>query len=98
MADGKAANTRLCSRYVGMLYARGNNVRYICPQRICPDAPAKLFFRAAAPKLGVTMKVYADDKEIYSKKLIKINPGEMEHVEVTPEQMKGVSAIKIEVI
>jgi hypothetical protein len=44
------------------------------------------------------MKVYADDKEIYSKKLIKINPGEMEHVEVTPEQMKGVSAIKIEVI
>ena len=76
----------------------GNNVRYICPQRICPDAPAKLFFRAAAPKLGVTMKVYADDKEIYSKKLIKINPGEMEHVEVTPEQMQGISAIKIEVI
>ena len=76
----------------------GNNVRYICPQRICPDAPAKLFFRAAAPKLGVTMKVYADDKEIYSKKLIKINPGEMENVEVTPEQMQGVSAIKIEVI
>ena len=76
----------------------GNNVRYICPQRICPDAPAKLFFRAAAPKLGVTMKVYADDKEIYSKKLIKINPGEMENVEVTPEQMQGVSAIKIEVV
>ena len=76
----------------------GNNVRYICPQRICPDAPAKLFFRAAAPKLGVTMKVYADDKEIFSKKLIKINPGEMEHVEVKPEDMKGVSAIKIEVV
>ena len=76
----------------------GNNVRYICPQRICPEAPAKLFFRAAAPKLGVTMKVYADDKEIFSKKLIKINPGEMEHVEVKPEDMKGVSAIKIEVV
>ena len=76
----------------------GNNVRYICPQRICPDAPAKLFFRAAAPKLGVTMKVYADDKEIFSKKLIKINPGEMEHVEVKPEDMKGVSAIRIEVV
>ena len=76
----------------------GNNVRYICPQRICPSEPAKLFFRAAAPKLGVTMKVYADDKEIYSKKLIKINPGEMEHVEVTPEQMQGVSSIKIEVV
>ncbi|MBR7112427.1 MAG: FAD-dependent oxidoreductase [Clostridia bacterium] len=76
----------------------GNNVRYICPQRICPEAPAKLFFRAAAPKLGVTMKVYADDKEIFSKKLIKINPGEMEHVEVSPEDMKGVSAIKIEVV
>ena len=44
------------------------------------------------------MKVYADDKEIFSKKLIKINPGEMEHVEVKPEDMKGVSAIKIEVV
>ena len=44
------------------------------------------------------MKVYADDKEIYSKKLIKINPGEMENVEVAPEQMQGVSAIRIEVI
>ena len=76
----------------------GNNVRYICPQRICPDAPAKLFFRAAAPQKNVKIKVYADDKEIFSKKLIKINPGEMENVTVNPEDMKGISAIKIEVV
>ena len=76
----------------------GNNVRYICPQRICPDAPAKLFFRAAAPQKNVKIKVYADDREIFSKKLIKINPGEMENVTVNPEDMKGVSAIKIEVV
>ena len=44
------------------------------------------------------MKVWADGKEISSRKLIKINPGEMEKVEVKPEQIKGAKEISIEVI
>ena len=76
----------------------GTNVRYICPQRICVGEGATLFFRAAAPQKNVTIKVLADEKEILSKKLIKINPGEMEKVEVKPEQIAGASAITINVI
>ena len=76
----------------------GNNVRYICPQRINPQAPATLFFRAAMPQKSVTVKVFAGDKELSSRKLIKINPGEMEKVEVKPEQLAGAEAVRIEVV
>ena len=75
----------------------GNNVRYVCPQRIVPDQPATLFFRAAKPERGVTVRVVANGKEICSRKLIKINPGEMEKVTVTPEQIKGASDVTIRV-
>ena len=76
----------------------GNNVRYICPQRINPSEPATLFFRAAMPQKNVTVKVFAGDKELSSRKLIKINPGEMEKVEVKPEQLEGAEAVTIQVI
>ena len=73
------------------------NVRYICPQRISPDAPATLFFRAAKPQKGATVRVLADGKEIASRKLIKINPGEMEKVAVKPEDIKGASNLTVRV-
>ena len=75
----------------------GNNVRYVCPQRISPDSPATLFFRAAKPQKGVTVRVEADGREILSRKLVKINPGEMEKVTVKPEDVKGASAVTVRV-
>ena len=76
----------------------GNNVRYICPQRINPSSPATLFFRAAMPQKNVVVKVFAGEKELSSRKLIKINPGEMEKVEVKPEQLEGAEAVTIQVL
>ena len=73
------------------------NVRYICPQRISPESPATLFFRAAKPQKGATVKVLSDGKEIASRKLIKINPGEMEKVTVKPEDIKGASQVTVRV-
>ena len=75
----------------------GNNVRYVCPQRISPDSPATLFFRAAKPQKGVTVRVEADGREILSRKLVKINPGEMEKVTVKPEDVKGATAVTVRV-
>ena len=73
------------------------NVRYICPQRIAPDSPATLFFRAAKPEKGAVVRVLADGREIASRKLIKINPGEMEKVTVKPEDIKGASSLTVRV-
>ena len=73
------------------------NVRYICPQRISPDSPATLFFRAAKPEKGAVVRVLADGREISSRKLIKINPGEMEKVTVKPEDIKGASNLTVRV-
>lgn len=44
------------------------------------------------------LNVYADDKLLSTKKLIKINPGEMERVEVSAKDLAGVSAVKIDVV
>ena len=74
------------------------NVRYICPQRLVPNADARLFFRAAAPAKNVTLNVYAGENKIYTKKLIRINPGEMESVDVKAEAMAGVDSVRVEVI
>ena len=96
---------RCAARYAAGKLAAGKeiptvpagNVRYICPQRICPDEPATLFFRAAAPQKGATVRVLADEREVFSRKLIKINPGEMEKVAVKPEQIKGASSVTVRV-
>ena len=110
LADNVSEESERAGKYAAM-YANGtlptgkeiptvpkNNVRYICPQRINPNEAATLFFRAAAPQKNVTVKVWAGEREILSKKLIKINPGEMEKVEVKPEQIAGAEAVTIEVI
>lgn len=110
LADNVSEESERAGKYAAM-YARGvlptgteiptvpkGNVRYICPQRVNTKEAATLFFRAAAPQKNVTVKVWADNKELSSKKLIKINPGEMEKVEIKPEQIEGAKAVSIEVI
>ncbi len=76
----------------------GNNVRYICPQRICPTSPVTLFFRAASPAENVTLNILADDKIIITKKLLKINPGEIEQIYISAEKLAGISSVKAEVV
>ena len=39
----------------------------------------------------------ADEREVFSRKLIKINPGEMEKVTVTPDQINGASGVTVRV-
>lgn len=67
----------------------GKNVRYICPQKIRLDSKKKdvtLFFRATQPQKKVTIKAYVEDREIYSRKALKVNPGEMEKITVSPKE------------
>lgn len=75
----------------------GNNVRYVCPQRITPAEPATLFFRAAAPARNVTVRVEVDGREILSRKLLRINPGEMEKVTVDLGQISDTSNVTVRV-
>ena len=109
LADNVSEESERAGRYAAQ-YAMGKlpagkeiptvpegNVRYVCPQRIAPDFPATLFFRAAKPEKGAVVRVLADGKEISSRKLIKINPGEMEKVTVKPEDVSDAASLTVRV-
>ena len=62
----------------------GNNVRYLCPQRLMTgtDEKAKLFFRVLAPDTGVRIVAKCNGKVIASKKELRVNPGEMCNIQI----------------
>lgn len=67
----------------------GENVKYICPQRIVQDGNDRdipLYFRVAAPGKNMRVNVSCGGKQILSKKAVKVNPGEMEHVIINTSQ------------
>lgn len=68
----------------------GNNVRYICPQKIDlhdQDSTINLYFRVSAPDKAVTMVLSCNGKEISKKKSIKVSPGEMEKMTVNSSEL-----------
>lgn len=61
----------------------GANVKYICPQRIVQDgsdSDVSLYFRVAVPGKNMRINVSCGGKQILSKKAVRVNPSEMEHV------------------
>ncbi len=91
------ARGELIKKDTEITVAAGNNVRYVCPQRLCLGSPATLFFRAVAPARGVTLNVLADNLPVLSRKLAAVNPGEMEHVNLAAEVLCGVSSVLVEI-
>lgn len=69
-----------------LLTVKGNNIRYICPQSIAvsdEDDKVCLYFRVLHPELNVRITATSGGKIIASKKAIKVNPGEIEHLTVS---------------
>ncbi|MFR5714613.1 MAG: NAD(P)/FAD-dependent oxidoreductase, partial [Clostridium sp.] len=85
----------------------GANVRYLCPQSICldqtlsrPEADEKetvrLFFRVLAPDTEVKITAKCGEKEIKAKKALRVNPGEMESIEIPLHLVTGDVTVEIE--
>ena len=74
----------------------GENVRYVCPQKVSPNVDEKVnfYFRVLAPKKGVVITAKDGDNVLFTRKAIKVNPGEIEKVSVNP---KGIKSLTIEV-
>ncbi|WP_130862999.1 NAD(P)/FAD-dependent oxidoreductase [Bacilliculturomica massiliensis] len=78
----------------------GENVRYVCPQRVIPggDEEIRLFFRVAAPGEEVTVSARSGDRVLVSRKAPFVNPGEMESLTISAEDAVGLTAdITVEV-
>lgn len=82
----------------------GSNVRYLCPQSICLDSSLKrnsenetvrLFFRVLAPDTEVKISAKCGEKEIKAKKALRVNPGEMESIEIPLHLVTGDVTVEI---
>lgn len=78
----------------------GNNVRYLCPQRISKgteNEKVSLFFRVLRPELDVTIQAKCGDKILAKRTVKRVNPGEMEHIDFDTAEIVG-SEVLVEVV
>lgn len=70
-----------------VLCKAGDNVRYVCPQRLAVSAEkteARLYFRVTKPMQACTIQVENEGRVIASCKLRRASPGEMESIQIMP--------------
>ena len=76
-----------------VLMTPGKNVRYLCPQKLVitdgENEPTDVFFRALAPERNVRIQARDAEKTLAEAKRQRVNPGEMEHVRIRPDQIAG---------
>ncbi|MEE8885246.1 MAG: NAD(P)/FAD-dependent oxidoreductase [Eubacteriales bacterium] len=78
----------------------GENVRYLCPQKISKgqtDEKVSLYFRVLHPDTNVTIRAKSGDKVLFSRKAQRVNPGEMEHVDFSTADIEG-DKVVVEVV
>ena len=72
--------------------ATGENVRYVCPQTVVPgDEKVDLYFRVMKPQKNVVITVSDADNVLFTRKAIKVNPGEMEKVTVSVNNISSLT-------
>ena len=70
----------------------GDNVRYICPQKIDingEDSEISLYFRVSTPDEKVQISLQSNGRELAKKKAVKVNPGEIECMKVRTSELAG---------
>jgi NADPH-dependent 2,4-dienoyl-CoA reductase/sulfur reductase-like enzyme len=69
----------------------GTNVRYICPQYIDltgGNANIDLYFRVSSPETNVRIKARQEDRVLADRKVLKVNPGDMEKVTLMSGELR----------
>ena len=70
---------------VNVVLRTDGKIRYTVPQHITQKKDVAVFFRVADVYRNVTIKVTDGDRVVYSKKKLKVAPGEMESITLKPE-------------
>lgn len=76
----------------------GRNVRYLCPQTIDanqPDGKVSVYFRVLQPEQDVTLVARCGDEVIYTHKEFRVNPGEMNHVNIETAKLSGDVTVEV---
>jgi NADPH-dependent 2,4-dienoyl-CoA reductase/sulfur reductase-like enzyme len=72
----------------------GNNIRYVCPQCVVPSADkgVTLFFRVKTPQTSVRLIASSGGKTLTSRKVIRVNPGEMQSLTIKKEDVEALTS------
>ena len=76
----------------------GRNVRYLCPQTVDAaqvDGKVSVYFRVLQPELNVKLVARCGDEVIYSHKEFRVNPGEMNHVNIETAKITGDITVEV---
>ena len=76
----------------------GRNVRYLCPQTVDAaqaDGKVSIYFRVLQPELDVKLVARCGDEVIYTHKEFRVNPGEMNHVNVETGKITGDITVEV---
>lgn len=68
-------------------------IRYTVPQEITKSKEIKVYFRVSDVYKGARIKVLKGDKTVYEKKKLKLAPGEMESITLTPEMFEDANEL-----
>lgn len=71
-------------------------IRYTVPQKITKDKDITVFFRVADVFRNVKINVYKNGEAVYSKKKVKVAPGEMESIKLTKDMFAGTDELSFE--
>ena len=71
-------------------------IRYTVPQKITKDKDITVFFRVADVFRNVKVNVIKNGEKVYSKKKVKVAPGEMESVKLTKDMFAGTDELSFE--
>ena len=71
-------------------------IRYTVPQRITLKKDVSVFFRVADVYRNVVIKVKNGDNVVFSRKKVKVAPGEMESITLKPEMFEGATDLTFE--
>ena len=78
---------------VNVVLRTDGKIRYTVPQHITQKKDVAVFFRVADVYRNVTIKVTDGDRVVYSKKKLKVAPGEMESITLKPEMFADASEL-----
>jgi len=71
-------------------------IRYTVPQKITKNKDITVFFRVADVFRNVKVNVIKNGEKVYSKKKVKVAPGEMESVKLTKDMFAGTDELSFE--
>ena len=74
-----------------------NIIRYTVPQKITAAKDLSIFFRVCDTFKNVKVVVKNGGKVIYSKKLLKAAPGEMNKIDLKKDMLTGAKALRLEI-